>query len=222
MFKKFTLASLIVLSVVATSLALADTHEGEQRSEYGKTEGIAGPVLIGPSMTLLGFPHPLQLGIEGKVRDRFGFALNYGFIPDINISDAKARIQALDARVRWFPFHGAFFVGMAFGTQTVTAQKSETIQGVNATATVDITSAFYTPQAGWRWVWPTGFFMGVDVGWQINSGANTNVSTDIRNNVLLLATPQYAQLESDVKKVGNDFGNRAIPNLTFLKFGWLF
>jgi hypothetical protein len=110
---------------------------------------------------------------------------------------------------------------MAFGTQDIIANKSQTIQGIKVNAQVDVSSSFYTPQAGWRWIWDSGFFLGVDFGWQVASGADTQLTTDLRNP-LIFATPEYAKLESDVKKVGNDFGNKALPSLTFIHFGWLF
>ncbi|MEW6055468.1 MAG: hypothetical protein AB1540_02555 [Bdellovibrionota bacterium] len=197
-----------------------ESYEGKSDG-YGKTHGLLGPVVLGPAVSLLAFPHPIEVGLEGKYKDLFGFGLTYGFIPDLVIKTAKINTKAFDARVRWFPFRGAFFVGMAFGTQTISAKKSAEIQSIKVNAEVEVQSSFYTPHVGWRWVWPSGYFMGVDLGWQLASGAETTLTTDVRN-VLLLATPQYGQLEKDVKDLGNQYGNKPLPMFTLIHFGWLF
>lgn len=200
------------------------TEMKEEREEtyrgYGKVEGIAGPVTFGPSVSLLGFPHPLEVALESKYRDYFGFQGTYGFIPEISIKDVKAKMNAWDVRLRWFPFNGAFYVGAGYGQQTVEGSKTQVILGTSTTASVKVENKFFTPQLGWRWTWESGFFMGLDLGWQFAKDADTSVSSNA--NALIQAQPQYTTLVNDVKKYGNDYGNKGLPSFTLLHFGFLF
>ena len=190
-------------------------------AEYGKPKGLAGDFTFGPSMSLLAIPHPLEIGMEAKYRNVIGFSIDYGFIPTLHISSATAQINAISAALRWFPFHGAFFLGVRAGSQKISVSKSASISGVDANVQADVTSSFYTPHMGWRWVWSSGFFTGIDLGWQVASGADTQITTNVRSTAIFV-TPEYATLESDAKKVGNDIGNKALPSLTMIHFGWLF
>ena len=217
----------VALSVTVSAHAWS-SEEGIEQSEkeaapqeYGRPRGMAGDLTIGPSMSLLALPHPLEIGIEGKYANRFGFSLDYGFIPTLRVQSAQAQISALSIAARWFPFRGAFFVGMRAGSQNIKVSKSATVQSFDATVEATVTSSFYTPHMGWRWVWPSGFFTGLDLGWQISSGADTTIVTNVRSTAVFLAT-EYSTLETDAKKVGNDLGNKALPSLTLIHCGWLF
>ena len=202
----------------------SETARSGDSDGYGKTHGMLGSVTVGPAVTLLSFPHPMQLGIEGKVNDMFGFAATYGFIPDINVANnAKINIKSYGIDLKWFPFRNAFFVGTAIGNQVIHGHKSQTIQGTTVNADIDVNSTYYTPMAGFRWVWPSGFFLGIDAGWQIAGGATTTLTTDVTtSNPLLALTPEFVNLQSDVTTAGNNIGNKAIPSFTLIHYGWLF
>lgn len=187
---------------------------------YGKTRGVLGDVTFGPSIAILGFPHPAEVSLEGKYLDLFGFQAAYGFLPEITISNVKAKMNAWDVRARWFPFRGAMFIGAAYGQQTLTGSKSDTISGVPVQATVEVKTNYITPHLGWRWVWESGFFMGVDFGWQLASSAKTTVSTNAPAAVQ--ATTEYISLRGKVTDAGNDLGETGLPSVTFIRLGWLF
>ncbi len=200
--------------------AESSAHE-EDFGEYGKPRGVFGDVTLGPAMSLFAVPHPLYLGLEGKYKNAIGFGAGYGFIPTLRFKDVSMAVSAPSANLKWFPFGGALYLGMAVGTQTIKATKSQVILGTKVDAEVEVNSSYYTPSLGWRWVWNSGFFMGLDFGWQIATGAETQLTTNVRS-LVILATSEYATLESEVKKAGNDVGNKALPSLSLIHFGWLF
>jgi hypothetical protein len=195
-------------------------HRAEEESDM-KTEGLLGPVLLGPTVGLIALPRPISLGLEGKIKDLFGFGAYYGFLPTLTISGVKAGLSGYDARFRYFPFHGSFFLGVGYGVQTIKASKTDSILGQTVTADAKVKTQFVTPHIGWRWLWKSGFFMGMDLGWQIGLSAKTTLSTNI-SEPLVLASSQYLDLQSKAEEQGNKLGKTGVPFITLLQFGWLF
>ena len=194
--------------------------EKEEAESYGKSRGLLGPVTFGPSVGILGIPQPFQFALQLKYSDWLGGQVTYLYLPDLTISNVKVGLTGYDARLRLFPFRGAFYIGAAVvGKQKIKGSKTQTISGVPVTANVEVESKFLTPQLGWRWQWHSGFFMGLDLGWQLNRNANTTVTTDAPT--IVQAQPDYTTLVNDVKKIGNDYGNKALPSFTLLQFGFM-
>lgn len=205
----------------APSAALpAATVEANAADEeiYGKNKGLLGDVKLGPSVSALGFPHPFEAGLEVKYKDLFSGGIMYGFLPTLTFSSIKVKMTALDGRLRWHPFRGSFFMGAAYGTQTLTASKSDSISGVPVEVKIELKTSYLTPQLGWRWEWESGFFLGLDLGYQLNSNAKTTLTSNVP--AALTGVAQYTKLSKDVSDKGNDIGNTNIPWFTLLHLGF--
>lgn len=191
---------------------------------YGKSSGVLKNFVFGPSVSLLGFPSLFKFGAEAKYNNVFGFGATYGFIPQISVKDAKVELNSTTFTGRIFPMRGAFFAGVSFGSQTLSGSKTQKItysgQSKNVTADIDVKTKFLTPHLGWRWVWNSGFFLGLELGVQLASSASTAFDTDAPT--LAKATDEYKKLEKDVKDVGDKFGNTSLPYFSFLTLGWYF
>lgn len=199
-------------------------REEEAEHGYGKTEGLLGPVTLGPTVGIA-LPHPVNVGLEGRYLDLFGFAFDYGFLPQVTVSSVQAKINAYDARLRWFPFRGSFFIGAAYGKQKLSGSKSQTVNvsGVSVPATVgmDIDTTYIAPQLGWRWEWESGFVVGIDFGWQFVTTSGSTLTTNITDPTIT-SLPDYQKIVSDVNDVGNKIGKQGLPNITLLQFGYMF
>jgi hypothetical protein len=187
---------------------------------YGKTQGVAGPVTFGPSLTLLGLTRPFSIGLEGKYRDRAGAAFFYGFLPELKLSGVSVKYSSWDARVRWYVFRGSFFAGLGYGKQNLEASKTETIQAQSVTGNLKMDTSYIIPHVGWHWVWTSGFFMGMDLGIQLPISRSQTFSSTAP--AALQASAEYRSLESKVNDEANKIGKIPLPLLTLLKVGFLF
>jgi opacity protein-like surface antigen len=186
--------------------------------------GILGPVTIGPTVSLA-FPHPANIGVEGRFTDYLGFALDYGFLPQLSVSDASLKISSFDARVRVFPFGGSFFLGCSLGRQSINATKDVTTtvsgQSVTGNFALDISTTYAQPTIGWRWGGRKGIIFGIDFGYQmVLSSSSTPTITS--SNAAIETTDEY---QSGVKKVtdlGDKVGSTSIPTFTAIHIGYLF
>jgi hypothetical protein len=204
----------------AEAMPAADTTAQATTSESPKSGGLLGPVSLGPTLSL-SLPHPANFGIEGRFTDYLGFAINYGFLPELTILDAKLKMSSYDARVRVFPFGGAFFLGTSIGRQTFSASNTATNAGVTATVQLDATTTYFTPTLGWRWGGMHGFVFGMDFGWQMALSSSSALTVS-GSNSLLEATADFQKAKADAEKAGSDIGSASLPMFTMLHFGYLF
>lgn len=193
----------------------------EQEHGYGKTRGLLGKFLFGPSITAVALPRPLQGNIEAKYAGLFGASAGYGFFPEVKVNIVKAKINGWDARLRVYPWRGAFFLGVAYGMQTFTGNATKAISGIETNATIEQDNSFVAPHVGWNWTWKSGFFMGLDVGVQLSVHRDTKVSSNITNTTVL-ASGEYQNLVKDVQDKADKIGKTPLPFLTLLKVGFLF
>jgi hypothetical protein len=182
---------------------------------YGKSEGVLPGMVIGPKLSLLRVPAP-GLGVEAKLMNAFGLSLDYAFIPTVTVKDVSARYADLSLGAKWYPWRGAFFLGASLGTRTFEGSKkdSTTVPGVTLEAKGKVSSTYLAPQVGWRWVWASGFFMGIDLGWQVILSSETTLTIPAE-----LASTTAAQ---DVRDASDDLGELGFPIVSLLQLGWFF
>lgn len=190
--------------------------------------GLLGPVTLGPSVSLA-LPSPINLGVEGRFLDHLGFGVNYGFLPEFTFSGAKLKLTSFDARVRVFPFGGAFFLGTSLGRQSITASNTTvtTVSGQSVTSTVslDANTVYATPSIGWRWGGRKGFVFGIDFGYQVSLSSSSTLATTFSDplaQAAVEADPEYAKNKADAEKVGRDVGDASLPAFTALHISYLF
>jgi hypothetical protein len=189
---------------------------------YGKKKRNFGDWVFGPYITLVSLPRPLSAGLEVKWWDLLGVSGSYGFLPEIKISGVTFKTSGTEGRFKIYPFRGAFYLGVGFGSQTFTGSKTETIQTISVTGTISQKNNFVAPQLGWNWTWDSGFFMGLDLGVQLSMSRTTTFTTNQDSNALITASAEYQTLQTDVNKMADLIGKTPLPLLTLIKVGYFF
>jgi len=167
---------------------------------YGKKNPFFDPVSFGPKL-VIGVVLP-GFGIETKIWDWLGFAFDFSYIPQIAISTYAFGGQSWDANLKFYPFKGAFFLGVNTGTQQIRASRMQTMSGVDVTLTGTNSIFFISPTLGWEFVSDGGFFWGFELGAQIGLNVSTSISDNI-DNAIIEASGAYATLQNDITNYTN-------------------
>ena len=181
---------------------------------------------------LAGIPHPVNFGIDYKLTPKFSLGVTGGLI-SLNLKwstgdQFKIGTQNIEGRMRFHPFGGVFFFGLAGGTQTVTGETSRSITAsgitVDVTASGNISNTYLIPHLGWLYVAGSGFTLGFELGAYLPFNPNTTTSLSSTNPLfsLVTSTAEFQSLQSDIGKFGNDLGSKQLPFLTLLRIGWAF
>lgn len=184
-----------------------------------KTED-KGSWYFGPNAAF-GIPHFTTYGFDVVMPNGFlSFGFNTGNFEGKS-GDVKIGLKTQDLAVRLHPFSGSFYLGAAFGNQTLYAQQSQTISTIPVTLKVNIKSSYMIPHIGWMWgIKDGGFFFSTELGMQSPSGVKTDLETDA--DAAIKATADYQDLEKEVTDMGDKIGKIGLPFLTLVKMGWLF
>lgn len=174
---------------------------------YGKTEGVIPGVLFGPKLTLVSLSP--GVGLEVKIGSRLGFSFDYGVLPDVSYSGVKINYRDLAGAVRVYPFAGAFYLGASCGQRTFKAHSSSGTD--EARVTVDTT--YIAPELGWRWIWENGFFLGMDLGYQLVLDHSFKFWTT--------GAPS-ASTQKDVNDAGDQIGKIGLPVASLFQVGYFF
>lgn len=182
---------------------------------YGKPHGMLGDFTVGPKVTLFGAVVPFRLGLEGKWKNLVGFGFDYGFFPTLTLSSISVGMKSWSFTGKFYPWRGAFYVGVGLGSQTFTGSKTDLT--IPDTLTLDTKTTFFLPGIGWRWVVKSGFFFGMELALQVPMSTTT---TPTHSNPAATG-PAATQLNADVSEKANSLGNSTLPSLALLQFGFL-
>jgi hypothetical protein len=179
-------------------------------------------------------PHPLSFGLDVTYEDLLSFGFTTSSF-DQDFGDVALGLSHSDVRARWHVFQGSFFLGAAYGSQSLTAEASDTVSATSGTTTItadtqvkiEIETPYFTPHLGWLWIWDSGFTMGFEFGVQVPTGDETTLEIDIDNvsaaqEALIKNTQEYKNLEDDVTQLGETVGQTSLPYVSLLKLGWVF
>ncbi len=210
-----SLGALLAVLLAAQTAAAADPEESQG---YGKTHGIIPgvPLVFGPKLSVA-LPHP-SIGLEVKLANLVGASFDYGFFPDITVYGVTAGFTSgwhFDGRV--YPFQGAFFLGAALGQRTFKGSYTTTVAPfgpISPSSTVDVT--YLAPEIGWRWVYRSGLFMGVELGWEFVLSFTRNDSLEVQ------ALRAAGLLDPNLDKAINDYGKVGLPHLALFQIGYFF
>jgi hypothetical protein len=162
----------------------------------------------------IGFPHPLAIEAVVGLHKTVMIGAEYSFLPKTTISSVDARMWSAAADLRVFPFHGAFFVGLRGGYQSITADTTLSAANIGSyTESVDVGTWFVNPRIGFLWIWKP-FALGIDAGVQIP--LSTTVS---RSSLLALASPTT---DAQITSATNTLGRTVIPTLDLIRIGVVF
>ena len=179
---------------------------------YGKPSGLLPGMVIGPKLHLIGVPP--GFGLEARVANTFSFSVDYVLVPTIKIpgaegAEAKLSWGDFSGAARWHPWHASFYLGAAVGSRSFKASAKDSAS--TATAKAEVTSTYLAPEIGWRWIWGNGFFLGMDLGYQIILS---------KKSTLDLPTGVTSQNQKDVTDAADQIGKIGLPILSLLQIGW--
>lgn len=199
----------------------------DEREGYG----LLGPVRLG-AMVAVGVPDVLHYSLESRFYRIVGLGLGFGGFT-ARAGSVEVGAKHFDARLRWFPFSGSFFLGTGLGTSKyetsierdvpIKIQNLERNVPVDFSAEIDRTNL--TPLLGWQWIFGPGFTMGLDFGWQFAVSSKGKVSIDTNG----LSAPEREAIEQqqeykDAKKKVDDvfdgYKGTSLPHAS-LGLGWL-
>jgi hypothetical protein len=178
---------------------------------YGKTHGLIPGMLIGPKLSILSIPTP-SIGVEAKLMgNRLGFSFDYDLMPNVDLMDVEVGYTDWNLAAKVYPWQGSFFVGAAFGSRSFWAKATEATSGYVVKA--EVATKYLAPEIGWRFVWNGGFFMGMDLGYQI-----------VLSNSVTVKAGDYSlsQESKDVQDAADDLGKIGFPIVTLLQAGYFF
>ncbi len=225
----------IAAALVATFAAPASAEDLEQapapgiataqapaipRTErgYGKTEGLIPGVLVGPKLSIVNLPSP-AVGLELKTLDNLiGASFDYGLIPDITISNASAGFSNWSVGAKVYPFRGRFFLGALYGSRSFHASATDSSGPTALTAKIDISSAYVAPEIGWRFVWNSGLFMGLDLGWQFVLSHSTTLT--LPSSIPASQQASFEDTKKDVTDAGDKIGSAGLPIIGLVQVGF--
>lgn len=179
-----------------------------------KTEGVIPHVLIGPRLSLITLPTP-SIGLELKAFRYLGASFDYGFIPEVHVSDVRAKFSTWNVGAKLYPFGGVFFVGAALGHYEFTARSTGTDDrtGTAVQTRATVSSTFLAPQLGFRWVGSSGFFTAFDLGWAFPLNYESTLDAP---------SAADAGTAKDIRENADEYVKKGIPLLGFLGLGWFF
>lgn len=183
------------------------------------------PVRFGAMIGLVSLPRPIDAEVFVRIVDLFGIGLGYSDFPAfianplLDLSGAKSdstdarldQFNAFDLDLRVFLFGGRFFLGSSFGRQSLKGTVTENTTLGPQTATVDLTTWYATPRAGWIWTFEHGFFLGFDLGVQFKLSADRMVT---------VPPGATANTRNQVDNLADLGASYPLPSL-HLRLGWM-
>lgn len=222
--KRATLSLVLPLFALFSFSYLSLADEGGSGSGYGKPTGVAGPITMAPTLTVIGFPSPFRFGFEAKALNLAGLGFDYGFLPSMTFSNVKIKYNSWRITGRVYPFRGAFFVGLGFGKQNLSGSSanSVTVAGTpySVNYSVDVNTTILVPHIGWRWIWSSGFFLGMEYGVQVASSSTSTFSSDAPS--LVTSTTEYTNEKNNIEEQGRKLGRTTLPHIGLIQLGYFF
>jgi len=180
--------------------------ESQMQGAGTKSSGLIPGVLIGPRLNLIALPTP-TLGAEAKILRYLGVSFDYGFIPKFKVDEGlTVQYSSWNLTARVFPWGKTFFLGAMLGHYGFSSSAS----GTNGTGSVDVSSSFFGPVIGGRWIQNSGFFTGLDLGWGFPLKYSSVTSEGASGTPL------------DIKDKADQYLRHGMPLLAVVSFGYFF
>jgi hypothetical protein len=190
------------------STAASPVAEPERAPGYGKTEGLIPGLLIGPKLSLIQVPTP-SIGIEAKLlQNRLGLSFDYDLLPSVDVMDVEVGYTDWNLAAKWYPWQRSFFIGAALGNRSFWARATEASTQTEVKA--EVSTTYFAPEIGWRFVWNSGFFMGIDLGYQIVMSSDVTLHAGTSTQSV------------DVNDAADDLGKVGFPVISLLQVGYFF
>jgi hypothetical protein len=167
---------------------------------------------ITPSVNLLDFPHPFDGAVELVFSEAIGIKYSQSFRPHGNIDGDKADIDNRSIAIRSYSGGGPFWFGLAYGHHEINVQRNDQVNGFDTNIYASVESDYVSPMIGWKWVYDSGFTVGVELGWIFPFNSKSDVNAD----------EQYRQQRSDAQDQAEKYGKNGLPTVSLLELGWTF
>lgn len=205
------------LAAVAAAVALlsgASSAHADEQSDASKREA-HGETFRAGALVGAGFPRPLSVGAFANVERTFGFGVEYGFLPRVNVFGADVAMQAVSVDLRLHPFENAFFIGLGGGRQWLDMNAGMTVAGFSGSHSLAASTWFVNPRIGALHTFANGVTIGIDGGIQIPFGADTSIdSTGAAVNDVDGARA--------LRTAANTLGMKPTPTIDLLRVGFSF
>lgn len=203
--------------VIALTLGAAPSFAADRPVQPAR-EGKQAPeqFRLGP-LVGIGFPRPFSLEAFVKLERTIGLGIEYSFLPRTTVSNVSTRFDAIAADARWFPFKGAFFIGLRGGRQWLSGRAALEVANFTFTESADAATWFINPRIGLLHTWQSGMTIGIDAGVQLPINASFE-----RSGPATSAGFASNEVDSTLRTVANTFGNGVTPTLDLLRLGFLF
>jgi hypothetical protein len=214
-----------VPEVPKPSAAVDDLKTQVESAGYGKPKGLIGdlPLTVGPKVSL-GLPMPTAVGLEAKYANLIGASFDYNYFPSLTLSSTKISANGFAGSVRIFPWRQAMFIGVGFQKQTLSLTRTETVSIANVATAVtvsanDIGATYIVPHIGWRWTWDSGFWWGMELGWQQPLSTSGELTVSPSNALTEAAIADTKKTVGDLRDL---LGKQGMPRMGLIQFGFLF
>jgi hypothetical protein len=149
--------------------ASAPEARGSPVRDAGDGEAVPGPCALGAlcvgPLASLGLPTPFGVGFHARLGAHFGLGLDRHLSPVLDFEDISVRWSAWTFEGRWYPFGSAFWLGVAYVHQALSAEASATTRfgPVTARGSVGVPAL----RLGLGFMGKSGLVFGIDVGLNI-------------------------------------------------------
>ena len=178
-------------------------------------DGPLGPFRLG-ALAGTGAPSVVSAELVLKYKGWVGLAADFGRLPSTKVpigSDVKVAQTHLSAAMRVYPFHGAFFVGAALGTQQITGTAVEQAYGQKGSISMTSRTVFVMPQIGFLYRFSFGLAIGSDIGVELPLIASSSIGAT--------AAGTSVDAPESVQNVVRFVQKNPIPVLNLLRVGFV-
>lgn len=220
-------ALLASISIAFAAIAIAPSVRAERAPDPPPTPARAAPVASEKTVTDkdedaehvgigalggVGFPRPLSIEALLRIEQTVALGVEYSALPKMTIAGVDARMWALAADVRFFPFRGAFFIGARGGLQRASASTTVSVPTLGSVSEeIDVETIFINPRLGFLWGRAPGLMVGIEAGVQIP--LSHTVSSSL---------PSQALASQGVTNVTDIAGKSVLPTVDLLRLGFMF
>ena len=146
---------------------------------------------------------PSSPDVEGHAGSQGSGTKESGIITGVLIGPRLGMdLPAPTIAARVYPFGGALFIGAVYGHYGIEGS----VTSAQGSGTVRVNSKFLGPQIGARWVQPSGFFAGIDVGWAFPLAYHSDSTPDPSGTTVSIQQTADRYLQHGVPLVGASLG----------------
>lgn len=177
-----------------------------------------------PSVALklspLGLPWPAQLGAEARINE-ITYGASYGLLPVIGFnSGIKVNSTNINLTANYNPWKNNFYTGLGLGYYQATGYQNQNLSGNDVKFIAVVNTTYLYPHLGWRWKWPSNWFVSLELGLVVPVNSKTTNQADAP--FVVSQTDFYKQekqrIEDEVKK----YTQQILPQITLLNIGYEF